>query len=137
MTKRKSPPQMTQIVFLICVICGAAYGQTNSDRWIDYAPVDYDIFPNVTYAKASNFELKLKASNFELKLDLYLPHNRTRSNTTLILFHGGGWVDGQKERNVLYLLPYLELGWAAVNVEYRLRHQAPAPAAVEEARCAA
>jgi acetyl esterase/lipase len=54
----------------------------------------------------------------------------------LILFHGGGWVDGQKERNVLYLLPYLELGWAAINVEYRTARQAPAPAAVEDCRCA-
>jgi acetyl esterase/lipase len=37
---------------------------------------------------------------------------------------------------VLYLLPYLELGWAAVNVEYRTARQAPAPAAVEDCRCA-
>ena len=130
MTTKKSYPQIAQMLFLICVICvicGTAHGQTNTDRWIDYAPVDYDIFPNVTYAKASNFELKL---------DLYLPKNRSRPNTTLILFHGGGWVDGQKERNVLYLLPYLELGWAAINVEYRTARQAPAPAAVEDCRCA-
>jgi acetyl esterase/lipase len=102
-------------------------GQNGSGRWIDYAPAEYDIFPNVSYAKASNFELKL---------DLYLPKNRTRPNPTLILFHGGGWVDGQKERNVLYLLPYLELGWSAINVEYRTARQAPAPAAVEDCRCA-
>jgi len=127
MIKKKIHPQITQIVLLVCVICGSAYGQTNSDRWIDYAPVDYDIFPNVTYAKASNVELKL---------DLYLPHNRTNPTPTLILFHGGGWVDGQKERNVLYLLPYLAMGWSAVNVEYRTGHQSPAPAAVEDTRCA-
>jgi len=127
MTTKKSYPQIAQVLFLICVVCGPVHGQTNTDRWIDYAPVDYDIFPNVTYAKASNFELKL---------DLYLPKNRNRPNTTLILFHGGGWVDGQKERNVLYLLPYLELGWAAINVEYRTARQAPAPAAVEDCRCA-
>jgi len=130
MTAKKTHPQITQIgilICVICVICGTAYGQTNTDRWIDYVAGEYDIFPNVTYAKASNVELKL---------DLYLPKNRTRPNTTLILFHGGGWVDGQKERNVLFLLPYLEMGWSAVNVEYRNGHQAPAPAAVEDARCA-
>ena len=120
-------PQITQIFFLIGVICGSVYGQTASDRWIDYAGSDYDIFPNVTYAKANNIELKL---------DLYLPKNRTNPTPTLILFHGGGWVDGQKERNVLYLLPYLSMGWSAVNVEYRTGHQSPAPAAVEDARCA-
>lgn len=129
MTK-KSNPQITQISFLICVICvicGPSYAQTSSDRWIDYAAGDYEILPNVTYAKANNIELKL---------DLYLPNNRTNPTPTLILFHGGGWVAGQKERNVLFLLPYLSQGWAAVNVEYRTAHQSPAPAAVEDCRCA-
>jgi acetyl esterase/lipase len=101
--------------------------QTTPDRWIDYVAGDYDIFPNITYAKANNIELKL---------DLYLPKNRTNQTPTLILFHGGGWVDGQKERNVLFLLPYLAMGWSAVNVEYRTGHQSPAPAAVEDTRCA-
>lgn len=127
MTAKKNYPQIAQIVFLVCVICGQVSGQTSSDRWIDYAGADVDIFPNVTYAKANNIELKL---------DLYLPRNRTTPKPTLILFHGGGWVDGQKERNVLYLLPYLSMGWAAVNVEYRTGHQSPAPAAAEDARCA-
>ena len=114
------------LVVLCGLFCGPAQSQT-TDRWLDYAGSDYDIFPNVTYAKANNIELKL---------DLYLPKNRTNPTPTLILFHGGGWVDGQKERNVLYLLPYLAMGWSAVNVEYRTGHQAPAPAAVEDARCA-
>lgn len=127
MATKKDYLQITQICFLICVICGSAYGQATPDRWIDYAGADYDILPNVTYAKASNIDLKL---------DLYLPKNRSRPVPTLILFHGGGWVDGQKERNVLYLLPYLELGWSAINVEYRTGHQSPAPAAVEDTRCA-
>src|ERR1044072_3015165 len=126
---KKSHPQITQIVlfhlrnlWILLLVCTSVSAQTNSERWIDYAPVDYDIFPNVTYAKANNIELKL---------DLYIPRDRTRAHQTLILFHGGGWVDGQKERNVLYLLPYLQLGWAVVNVEYRTGHQSPAPAAVE------
>lgn len=115
------------LVFILCGLCCASAHAQTSGRFIDYAGADYDIIPNVTYAKASNFELKL---------DLYLPKDRPRPNATLILFHGGGWVDGQKERNVLYLLPYLEMGWSAVNVEYRTARQAAAPAAVEDCRCA-
>ena len=114
-------------VALLLLIGFSASAQTTPEPWIDYAAGDYDIFPNVTYAKANNVELKL---------DLYLPRNRTQPNATLILFHGGGWVDGQKERNVLFLLPYLALGWSAVNVEYRTARQSPAPAAVEDCRCA-
>jgi acetyl esterase/lipase/peptidoglycan/xylan/chitin deacetylase (PgdA/CDA1 family) len=91
------------------------------DKWPDYASADYDILPNITYSTANNTELKL---------DLYLP------KATLVLFHGGGWVAGQKERNVFQLLPYLSLGWAVINVEYRLASNSPAPAAVEDCRCA-
>jgi acetyl esterase/lipase len=116
-----------RVVCVLVLLCVPAASQTGSDRWIDYAAVDYDIFPNITYARANNIELKL---------DLYLARNRTTPTPTLILFHGGGWVDGQKERNVLYLLPYLALGWSAINVEYRTGHQSPAPAAVEDCRCA-
>jgi acetyl esterase/lipase len=100
---------------------------SNSDKWVDYASGDYDILPNLTYAIANNIELKL---------DLYLPRKHSTPLPTLILFHGGGWVDGQKERNVFQLLPYLSLGWAVINVEYRLARQSPAPAAVEDCRCA-
>jgi acetyl esterase/lipase/peptidoglycan/xylan/chitin deacetylase (PgdA/CDA1 family) len=105
-------------------------GQTQApgpDKWPDYASADYDILPNITYSIANNTELKL---------DLYLPKNRSAPNPTLMLFHGGGWVDGQKERNVFQLLPYLSLGWAVINVEYRLARNTPAPAAVEDCRCA-
>lgn len=112
---------------LIVLLSVPALSQISNDHWIDYVAGDYDIFPNITYAKANNIELKL---------DLYLPKNKANPTPTLILFHGGGWVDGQKERNVLYLLPYLAMGWTAVNVEYRTGHQSPAPAAVEDARCA-
>jgi len=37
---------------------------------------------------------------------------------------------------VLEVLPYLHMGWAAVNVEYRLADVSKAPAAVEDCRCA-
>jgi acetyl esterase/lipase/peptidoglycan/xylan/chitin deacetylase (PgdA/CDA1 family) len=113
-----SPPQTTS----------SAQAQTpGQDKWPDYASADYDILPNITYSIANNTELKL---------DLYLPKDRSAPNPTLILFHGGGWVDGQKERNVFQLLPYLSLGWAVINVEYRLARNTPAPAAVEDCRCA-
>jgi acetyl esterase/lipase len=54
----------------------------------------------------------------------------------LVYFHGGGWEHGSKEMIVPTVLPYLEMGFAVANVEYRLTSTAPAPAAVEDARCA-
>lgn len=125
---------MYRIYFFILIslvsVSSFGFAQTQTaaqDRWVDYASGEYDILPNITYSVASNSELKL---------DLYLPKGRTTPVPTLILFHGGGWVAGQKERNVFQLLPYLSLGWAVVNVEYRIARNAPAPAAVEDCRCA-
>jgi acetyl esterase/lipase len=54
----------------------------------------------------------------------------------VIHIHGGGWVGGTKETDIIFFAPYLEMGWAVVNVEYRLGRVSLAPAAVEDCRCA-
>lgn len=115
-------------MLVVLSLCPAAFAQSPSaDAWVDYASGEYDIFPNLTYARAGGAELKL---------DLYLPKKHSPPVATVILFHGGGWVAGQKERNVLQLLPYLSMGCAVLNVEYRLAGASPAPAAVEDCLCA-
>lgn len=87
----------------------------------------YEVDADVTYATASGRELRL---------DVYWREN-AKSPTPVVMFvHGGGWVRGDKARVVPWLLPYLEMGWAAVNVNYRLASVAPAPAAVDDCRCA-
>src|ERR1035437_5769037 len=45
---------------------------------------------------------------------------------------GGGWIAGTKESRVLEIMPYLQRGFAAVNVEYRMAQVSLAPAAVED-----
>src|ERR1044071_4458007 len=55
---------------------------------------------------------------------------------TVVFFQGGGWTGGAKEGGTFGFLPYLDMGWAVVNVEYRTTAVALAPAAVEDARCA-
>jgi acetyl esterase/lipase len=72
----------------------------------------------------------------ENKLDVIYPHNATEAVPAVIYIHGGGWILGDKAGAVLEILPYLQMGWAAVNVEYRLANVSKAPAAVEDCRCA-
>ncbi len=106
------------------------WGQrTESADWAADIANRYRIVPNITY---------LTANNYEAKLDLYLPRNLTEPTPTLLYIHGGGWVGGSKETSTLRLLPYLEMGWSVVNVEYRLARTSLAPAAVKTAaaRCA-
>ncbi len=70
-----------------------------------------------------------------LKLDLYIRYD-LQPGPTILYIHGGGWANGSKEQYVLWFLPYLELGMRVVSVQYRLSAAAPAPAAVEDCRCA-
>jgi acetyl esterase/lipase len=88
---------------------------------------DYQITPNITY---------LTANNFEAKLDVYRRREMTTPNRTLVYIHGGGWTGGTKEQSSLTFLPFLQMGWNVVNVEYRLARVSQAPAAVEDCLCA-
>jgi acetyl esterase/lipase len=54
---------------------------------------------------------------------------------TLIWFHGGGWVAGDKSSNLNRTVQYLERGWHVANVNYRVGN-GTAPQAVDDAMCA-
>jgi len=95
--------------------------------WATHAQNQYAIVPNVTY---------LTASGYEAKLDVYRRRDVTTPQPTLVFYHGGGWIAGTKEASFMSLLPWLEMGWNVINVEYRMARVALAPAAVEDAQCA-
>ncbi len=95
--------------------------------WAVHSGNEYQVFPNLTY---------LTASNYELKLDIYKRRDTTGPQPTLIFIHGGGWVNGTKEQSLMAVMPWFEMGWNVVNVEYRLGKVALAPAAVEDCLCA-
>ena len=103
----------------------AQLGETSS--FLAHVSNQYRVIPNVVYHVASNQENKL---------DLYVPRGATGPTPVLMYIHGGGWVGGTKESSVLRILPYLEMGWAVANIEYRLGAVARAPAAVEDGLCA-
>ena len=87
----------------------------------------YEAHPNVVYHIANNYENKL---------DVYTPGEEGPPRPVVVVIHGGGWVEGTKEERVLEMMPYIQMGFAAVNVEYRLGRVSLAPAAVEDCRCA-
>ena len=87
----------------------------------------YNLIPDIVYHVANNHENTL---------DLYLPTNADGPTPVLISIHGGGWVAGTKDSRGLRFLPYLEMGYAVVNISYRLVQVIRAPAAVEDCLCA-
>jgi acetyl esterase/lipase len=126
MLKRAAP----FVASLIVLTAGSsrALGQSSSSAdWATHALNEYQVIPNVTY---------LTASGYDSKLDVYKRRDTTAAQPTLVFYHGGGWVGGTKEASVMSIVPWLEMGWTVVNVEYRMARVAPAPAAVEDATCA-
>jgi acetyl esterase/lipase len=98
-----------------------------SATWAARLAAQYQKIPDITY---------LTANNYEARLDVYKRIDVTDPQPTLIWIHGGGWVAGNKEADVAHFIPFLEMGWNVVNVEYRLGKVSPAPAAVEDCLCA-
>jgi len=126
-------PRMRTALFLVAITLGVALPGTShaqltpSANWAAHAANLYRVVPDVTY---------LTASNYESKLDIYARRDVTTPQPTLVYFHGGFWAAGTKEGSLLSLIPWMEMGWNVVNVEYRLARVAPAPAAVEDCLCA-
>jgi acetyl esterase/lipase len=113
---------------LLLVVARPAFAQLSpSATWAAHAANEYQVAANLTY---------LTASNYEAKLDVYSRRGVTMPQPTVVYFHGGFWAAGSKEGSLMSLLPWMEMGWNVVNVEYRLARIAPAPAAVEDCLCA-
>ncbi len=113
------------VAFTAVFLCSHSYAEVLA--WTVGVEHDYQVVHDITY---------LTADGYESKLDIIGPRDTTKSLPIMLFIHGGGWVGGTKERSMLHLLPYLHMGMAIVNVEYRLARDALAPAAVEDARCA-
>ena len=118
---------LVAVTFVIAVPGVGRAQLADPAAWAAQVQNEYRVVPDVTY---------LTANNHENNIDLYMPRNATSPTPVVMYFHGGGWVGGAKEGNVLRLLPYLEMGWAVANVQYRLGRVSMAPAAVEDCLCA-
>lgn len=77
----------------------------------------------------------VKVKDWEGKMDLYLPSREKGMSPVVINIHGGGWNKGSKETQSGFS-SFFKKGYAVANIGYRLSQIAPAPAAVEDTRCA-
>ena len=69
------------------------------------------------------------------KMDLYLPPPNGQPAPVVVHIHGGGFTHGSKESQTDFGA-FFEMGFAVANISYRLAKTAPAPAAIEDVRCA-
>jgi acetyl esterase/lipase len=114
--------------FLTVAAIAPAFAQLSpTAEWATTASNRYQVIANVTY---------LTATGYEAKLDVYRRRDVATPQPTMVFYHGGGWIGGTKESSVMSIMPWLEMGWNVVNVEYRMARVALAPAAVEDSLCA-
>jgi acetyl esterase/lipase len=124
----RSIPMLTALCLIAAIaVPAASQPAPPSSTWVDTLAEKYAVFPDVTYGVANNYALKL---------DVWQRKDARGPAPTLIYYHGGGWIFGDRTGATLQLLPYLEMGWNVVNVEYRMASVSRAPAAVEDCRCA-
>ena len=95
--------------------------------WAVQGANHYAVRANITYGTFNNYETKL---------DVYQRRDASGPQPTVIFIHGGGWIQGTKEASTMSILPWMEMGWNVVNVEYRMARVSLAPAAVEDCLCA-
>lgn len=87
----------------------------------------YRVSSNVTY---------VKSGGWEGKLDIYSRTPATNAQPTVIWFHGGDSFSGSKDGQLFSLMPYMEMGWNVVNVEYISQGATLAPTALQNSLCA-
>ena len=115
-------------LLLVCGPAAAVDAMPENPRFELLRKQGVAIQPDIVY---------LTASGKELKLDVYRPAGSEAKVLPVVLyFHGGGWVAGSRENAAWSALPFLHMGYAVVNVGYRLANVALAPAAVEDTLCA-
>jgi len=124
---RVQHPALLALLFLVLAPQMALSQLSPSAWWVTTAPSRIQAQSNLTY---------LVVNGRESKLDIYRRRGAGGPDPTLIYIHGGGWAGGHKEDGVMYTLPWLEMGWNVVNVEYVRSAVAEAPGAVENCLCA-
>ena len=86
-----------------------------------------------SYDDLSQHQTCLRVDNKKKQDELLL-----KNRPGVIMIHGGGWVEGDKESMVApFAVPFVQHGFVVANVEYRLAKSATAPAAVQDVRNAA
>jgi acetyl esterase/lipase len=94
-------------------------------RWTGGLRERYDVTLNIVYSRVDTMSDRL---------DLYVPKGLKKPAPVLVWIHGGGWGRLSKDSISGQIIPYLELGWIVVNVDYRLTAAGLAPAAVQDCR---
>ncbi len=78
-----------------------------------------------------------KGGAVDLMMDVFEPKDVPGKRPAVLVIHGGGWMKFSRKDFEYIAIEYARMGFVAFNIDYRLAPDFPAPAAVEDAKCAA
>ena len=144
----------------VCLMAIGALCQTPAESapaweipatWSDVHPVETDniVFANVpliTNPAASPdpgtpngirnpVKEDVPPGTMNLHVDVYQTPS-SKPTPVVVQFHGGGWIRGDRPASYRSFSAFLAAGMSVVTVQYRNAKDAPAPAAIEDVRCA-
>jgi acetyl esterase/lipase/ketosteroid isomerase-like protein len=91
-----------------------------------WLPSDVDLRPNIVYATHGR----------PLRMHVLLPRNAATTRPAIFFIHGGGWTEGTRERGLPSLVHFVQRGYVAASIEYRLSGEAIFPAQIDDVRAA-
>ncbi|MGB4575376.1 MAG: alpha/beta hydrolase [Paludibacter sp.] len=113
---------ITNLLLTIFMTC---FSQETNIKKVQF-PENYQSKIDVVYSSVNGWDGRI---------DIYYNPTSTKPTPIVLHIHGGGWNHGTKESQSGFS-SYFKAGFAVANVEYRLVQVAPAPAAIEDIRCA-
>jgi len=131
---------MKLLTVILLTASSLAYGQTQATSPdLKNPPInpEFIALPD-SQSTAAPIEHKniayLHTSGQDLQLDVY-EQPGGKSAPVVVYFHGGAWWKNARPTSAASFHSLLSMGFSLVMVDYRLTGVAPAPAAIQDARC--
>ncbi|PXY46426.1 alpha/beta hydrolase [Flavobacterium hydrophilum] len=101
-------------------------------------------FPNITMVPEMHFDFVKQKNDIvycsygkrKMKLDAFFSKNEKKTQTAIIIIHGGGWRSGSRQQHHQMAQKLASLGYVCFTPEYRLSTEALFPAAVYDVKAA-
>ena len=89
------------------------------------ATYEVNITEDITYAEGLSHDSlnSINSSVMPLLMDSYVPNNNSQNRPLLMLIHGGGFIDGTKQKEPLVAMAnyYAARGFVVFSIDYRLK----------------
>lgn len=104
-----------------------AFIKGGANRPTTVIPDSIDASLNIVYAQDGDRKLLC---------DLFRPKGNAESLPAILIVHGGGWLNGSKNKFRALAIELAKRGYATVAIEYRLGHEAKFPTAIQDCNAA-